>query len=332
MALCAELRHENIIQHIQTILEDKSIYMIFGYCEHDLLQIIHHHNQTLERRPIHAETIRSIMYQLLQGCCYLHRNWVMHRDLKPANIMVTASGQVKIGDLGLARIFREPLVSLYTGDKVVVTIWYRAPELLLGGRHYTPAIDLWAVGCIFGELLSLKPMFKGEEVKMDNRKSVPFQKYQMQRVVDVLGMPTVEGWPLLKSYPDFSHLTELYDPSRRQHRSNLLQNWYYATLGGLQYPPPDDKDQLSTPGEEGMSILQDLLTYNPEHRVNAEDALQHEYFKRDRGTPLEKCFASSQAQYPKRKIIQDQDNMSLPGTKQGGLPDDTRPSKRLKAG
>jgi cyclin-dependent kinase 8/11 len=69
------------------------------------------------------------------------------------------------GDLGLARLFNRPLQPLFNGDKVVVTIWYRAPELLLGSRHYTKAVDMWAVGCIFGELLALKPIFKGEEAR-----------------------------------------------------------------------------------------------------------------------------------------------------------------------
>ena len=111
--------------------------------------------------------------------------------------MVTATGEVKIGDLGLARLFWKPLQPLFSGDKVVVTIWYRAPELLLGSRHYTPAIDLWAVGCIFAELLSLRPIFKGEEAKMDNKKNVPFQRNQMQRIIDILGTPTSELRPLL---------------------------------------------------------------------------------------------------------------------------------------
>lgn len=78
---------------------------------------------------------------------------------------------------------------MFQGDKVVVTIWYRAPELLLGTHHYTKAIDVWAVGCIYGELLLLKPLFKGEEAKMDSKKSVPFQKDQMNRIIDILGFP-----------------------------------------------------------------------------------------------------------------------------------------------
>jgi cyclin-dependent kinase 8/11 len=208
MALCTELAHPNVVHTVEIILEDKCIYIVFEYAEHDLLQIIHHHNQP-QRQAIPAPTIKSILYQLLQGLVYLHRNWVMHRDLKPANIMVTSAGKVKIGDLGLARLFYKPLQSLFSGDKVVVTIWYRAPELLLGSRHYTPAVDLWAVGCIFAELLSLRPIFKGEEAKMDSKKTVPFQRNQMQKIVEIMGMPSKDRWPLLTAMPEYPQLSSL---------------------------------------------------------------------------------------------------------------------------
>lgn len=95
-----------------------------------------------------------------------------------------------LGDLGLARLFYKPLQPLFNGDKVVVTIWYRAPELLLGSRHYTKAIDIWAIGCIFAELITLRPIFKGEEAKVENKKTVPFQKNQLQKIFEVLGNPT----------------------------------------------------------------------------------------------------------------------------------------------
>lgn len=97
---------------------------------------------------------------------------------------------MKTGDLGLARLFNKPLQPLFNGDKVVVTIWYRAPELLFGSRHYTKAIDMWAVGCIFGELLALKPIFKGEEAKMDGKKNVPFQRSQLSKIFEIMGTPT----------------------------------------------------------------------------------------------------------------------------------------------
>lgn len=119
----------------------------------------------------------------------MHEAHIIHRDLKPANILINSSGTVKIGDLGLARITYQPLQPLFAGDKVVVTIWYRAPELLMGARHYHWAVDTWAVGCVIAELASLRPIFKGEEVKMDGKKNVPFQRDQLIKVFEVVGTP-----------------------------------------------------------------------------------------------------------------------------------------------
>ncbi|KAF4582279.1 Serine/threonine-protein kinase SSN3 [Ophiocordyceps camponoti-floridani] len=236
MSLCSELRHANVIRLVEILLEDKCIYMVFEYAEHDLLQIIHHHTQQ-PRHPIPPATVKSIMFQLLNGCQYLHTNWVLHRDLKPANIMVTSAGEVKIGDLGLARRFDKPLHSLFSGDKVVVTIWYRAPELILGSFHYTPAIDMWAVGCIFAELLSLRPIFKGEEAKMDSKKTVPFQRNQMQKIVDIMGMPTRDRWPLLPTMPEYSQLNTLQAPAAHHHLQPPPQQHHQHHHGHSQPPP-----------------------------------------------------------------------------------------------
>lgn len=344
MALCSELSHNNVIGLVETILEDKCIFMVFEYAEHDLLQIIHHHTQQ-PRHPIPPSTIKSIMFQLLNGCQYLHTNWVLHRDLKPANIMVTSAGEVRIGDLGLARLFWKPLHALFSGDKVVVTIWYRAPELLLGSKHYTPATDMWAVGCIFAELLSLRPIFKGEEAKMDNKKTVPFQRNQMQKIVDIMGLPTKDKWPLLTSMPDYNQLSTLQPPLSaphhghhyNQHRhaisSSHLEKWYYNTINqvsaGSGAAPP-----LASLGKEGYELLAGLLTYNPEKRLTAEQALQHPFFTTGPDKVSANCFEGLKTEYPHRRVSQDDNDIrtgSLPGTKRSGLPDDSlRPGKRLK--
>jgi cyclin-dependent kinase 8/11 len=346
ISLCSELSHPNLIHLVEIILEEKCIFMVFEYCEHDLLQIIHHHTQPA-RHAIPARMIKSILFQLLNGLLYLHRNWVLHRDLKPANIMVTSNGAVRIGDLGLARLFYKPLTSLFSGDKVVVTIWYRSPDLLLGSKHYTPAVDLWAVGCIFAELLSLRPIFKGEEAKMDSKKTVPFQRSQMIKIIEVLGLPTKEDWPGIVEMPEYAQLLAFgrlggaaYTSSsttgtiNHGHSSNPvsragLETWYNNVLRSANYPT-DPPDSDSTPGPLGFDLLAALLTYDPHKRLTAEEALEHPYFRDDDGKGkvniTANCFEGLEEQYPHRRVSSDDNSIgtgSLPGTKRSGLPDDS---------
>ncbi|TGZ84019.1 Serine/threonine-protein kinase SSN3 [Ascodesmis nigricans] len=339
MALCSELSHPNVIALHEIILEDKCIYMVFSYAEHDLLQIIHHHSSSPTRPPIPAATIKSILWQLLNGVAYLHQNWVLHRDLKPANIMVTRSGELKIGDLGLARLFYKPLQSLYTGDKVVVTIWYRAPELLLGSKHYTAAIDLWAVGCIFAELLALRPIFKGEEAKMEKKSTVPFQRNQMQKIIEILGTPRKEDWPELTSMPEYSQLPML------KTCPDMLETWWMsvtdgpAAAGGRSFQGFSGSGGTAAGGglqntKAGLELLKGLLTYDPMKRWTAQRALESPFFKEGTRVSLH-AFDSHENQYPNRRVTQDDNDLSLPGTKRSGLPDDSfagraPPVKRVK--
>ncbi|KAF8419428.1 kinase-like domain-containing protein [Tirmania nivea] len=312
MALCSELNHENVIHLVEIILEDKCIYMVFEYAEHDLLQIIHFHTHA-DRPRIPESTIKSVLWQLLNGVSYLHQNWVLHRDLKPANIMVTASGEVKIGDLGLARLFWKPLQPLFSGDKVVVTIWYRAPELLLGSRHYTPAIDLWAVGCIFAELLALCPIFKGEEAKMDNKKNVPFQRNQMGKIIEILGTPTKERWPTIHQQPEYAQL-QGFKPTLPQ-----LDTWYA---------------QIGATNRLGFELLQGLLEYDPVKRLTAMQALEHKYFLEGAKLSLnafEPAAGAPPTEYPHRRVSQEDNDISRPGTKRTGVQDDSLGGQRKKA-
>ncbi|TID30737.1 hypothetical protein CANINC_000653 [Pichia inconspicua] len=285
MSLCRELQHKHVSRLMHIHLERKCVYMVFEYAEHDLLQVIHYHSHA-EVPPLPLVSVKSILSQLLHGLAYLHENRVLHRDLKPANIMVSADGVVKIGDLGLARSFADPLNTLYAGDKVVVTIWYRAPELLLGARHYTPAVDLWAVGCILGELISLRPLFKGEETKMEitglNQKkhtTMPFQENQFLKIIQVLGTPTLDEWPSLQQYPEWQQLGKFTQFPKNLHA------WY---ANHCNYPD----------GVGPFKLLEKLLIYDPLKRVSAEDAILDDWFFNEPNL-RDNVFVM---RYPKRKI------------------------------
>jgi serine/threonine protein kinase len=106
------------------------------------------------------------MYQILSAVEHMHTNWVIHRDIKPSNVMVFMNlpemGRVQLGDFGLARHFKDTLTEMGP-DNQVCTLWYRAPELLLGATSYSIAIDIWSIGCVFAEMLTSQPLFVSRE-------------------------------------------------------------------------------------------------------------------------------------------------------------------------
>lgn len=109
--------------------------------------------------PLPQETVKKFTYQILQATAYCHAHRVMHRDLKPQNLLIDKDGNVKLADFGLARAFGLP-VKTYTHE--VVTLWYRAPEILLGCKEYSTPIDIWSIGCIFAEMAQRKALFIGD--------------------------------------------------------------------------------------------------------------------------------------------------------------------------
>lgn len=263
--LLRELKNRYIVDLVDVMMDeqDKALYLVFDYAEHDLLEMIRWHHSRNNTSPMPLQTVKSLTYQILQGINHLHTNWIIHRDLKPSNILVTGvdkppneRGCVKIADFGLARLFQAPLRPMSDVDAVVVTIWYRAPELLLGAKHYTKAIDLWAIGCIFAELVTSKPLFQGieKERKGDNRN--PFQADQIDKIFRVLGKPTPQSWPGVSELPNWVE----------------AQNWQ-------EYPSalPKKIPELA-PDSAGFNLLTRLLDYNPATRITASEALQHPFF------------------------------------------------------
>ncbi|XP_004863991.1 cyclin-dependent kinase 11B [Heterocephalus glaber] len=180
----------------------------------------------------------------LQGCRSVEEFQCLNRTLPPT--WPPAPLSLQVGDFGLAREYGSPLKA-YT--PVVVTLWYRAPELLLGAKEYSTAVDMWSVGCIFGELLTQKPLFPGKS-EID----------QINKVFKDLGTPSEKIWPGYNDLPAVKKMTFSEYPY------NNLRKRFGALLS-----------------DQGFDLMNKFLTYFPGRRINAEDGLKHEYF---RETPL----------------------------------------------
>merc|ERR1719197_2023245 len=159
------------------------------------------------RKPMDAELVQSYMYQLVRGMDFCHRRGIMHRDLKPQNLLINRAGELKIADFGLARAFGIPVRS-YTHE--VVTLWYRAPDVLMGSRKYSTPVDIWSVGCIFAEMVNGRPLFPGNT-----------DSEQLQKIFKVLGTPDETIWPTIHELPDWK--TD-YTTFERQPWQNIIPN------------------------------------------------------------------------------------------------------------
>nr|XP_044613113.1 cyclin-dependent kinase 19 isoform X3 [Equus asinus] len=291
--LLRELKHPNVIALQKVFLShsDRKVWLLFDYAEHDLWHIIKFHRASkANKKPMQLprSMVKSLLYQILDGIHYLHANWVLHRDLKPANILVMGEGpergRVKIADMGFARLFNSPLKPLADLDPVVVTFWYRAPELLLGARHYTKAIDIWAIGCIFAELLTSEPIFhcRQEDIKTSN----PFHHDQLDRIFSVMGFPADKDWEDIRKMPEYPTLQKDF------------RRTTYANSSLIKYM---EKHKVK-PDSKVFLLLQKLLTMDPTKRITSEQALQDPYFQED-PLPTLDVFAGCQIPYPKREFL-----------------------------
>ncbi|KZV39976.1 cyclin-dependent kinase G-2 [Dorcoceras hygrometricum] len=257
-----------------------SIFMVMEYMEHDLKGLM----ETI-KQPFSQSEVKCLMLQLLGGVKYLHDNWVLHRDLKTSNLLMNNRGELKICDFGLARQYGSPLKP-YTS--LVVTLWYRAPELLLGAKQYSTAIDMWSLGCIMAELLSKEPLFNGKtEVE------------QLDKIFKILGTPNETIWPGFSKLPGvkvnfvkhklpalgdsgLAFLPPLVTVSDIWLRNLVASNhrlvYFRYNLLRKKFPATSftGSPVLS---DAGFDLLNKLLTYDPDKRITAEDALNHPWFR-----------------------------------------------------
>jgi cyclin-dependent kinase 2 len=145
ISLLKNMKHHSIVQLFDVIFAGGCIYMVFEYLDMDLKKLLDRKKSLLT-----PKLVKSYMHQLLEAIDYCHTNRILHRDLKPQNLLLDCMGHIKLADFGLARNFNIPLRA-YTHE--VVTLWYRAPEILLGTKLYTTSVDIWSLGCIFAEMV-----------------------------------------------------------------------------------------------------------------------------------------------------------------------------------
>nr|XP_061803478.1 cyclin-dependent kinase 11B-like isoform X7 [Nerophis lumbriciformis] len=236
-------QHPNIVTVREIVVGSNmdKIYIVMNYVEHDLKSLM----ETM-KQPFLPGEVKTLMIQLLRGVRHLHDNWILHRDLKTSNLLLSHKGILKVGDFGLAREYGSPLKP-YT--PVVVTLWYRSPELLLGAKEYSTAVDMWSVGCIFGELLTQKPLFPGKS-EID----------QINKIFKDLGTPSEKIWP------GYNELPAVKKMSFTEYHYNNLRKRFGALLS-----------------DQGFDLMNKFLTYCPSKRIVSDEALKHEYF---RETPL----------------------------------------------
>ncbi|CAK0742703.1 Cyclin-dependent kinase B1-1 [Coccomyxa viridis] len=226
------------VQHVE---ENKKpvLYLVFEYLSTDLKKFMDRIGKG-PNFPLPPKLIKSFMYQLMKGVAHCHKHGVMHRDLKPQNLLVDDETEcLKIADLGLGRAYSVPIKS-YTHE--IVTLWYRAPEVLLGATHYAPAVDIWSVGCIFAELVTKVPLFPGD-----------CELRQLLHIFKLLGTPTEAEWEGVSQLRDWHE----------------FPNWRKQSLA----------EHFPALEPAGVDLLDAMFIYDPALRITAKDALSHAYFE-----------------------------------------------------
>ncbi|XP_024131417.2 cyclin-dependent kinase-like 1 isoform X2 [Oryzias melastigma] len=231
-----KLKHANLVNLMEVFRRKRKLHLVFEYCDHTVLNELDRHP-----RGVPEHLVKSITWQTLQAVNFCHKQNCIHRDVKPENILITKQQVIKLCDFGFARILTGP--SDYYTD-YVATRWYRAPELLVGDTQYGPPVDVWAIGCVFAELLSGIPLWPGKS-DMD----------QLYLIRKTLGDLTP------------------------RHQQVFSTNQYFC---GLPIPEPQEREPLEQKypnlSQQTLSLMKSCLKMDPSERLSCEQLLQHPYF------------------------------------------------------
>jgi serine/threonine protein kinase len=241
ISLLKELTHPNVVKLLDVRCSHSSLYLIFEFVEQDL-------RQYLKRKGVFwGKELRSAGLQLLEAVHCLHAHRILHRDLKPQNLLIDKVGRIKVADFGLARAFNVP-IKPFTHE--VVTLWYRAPEILLGIDRYSTPVDIWSCGCIFSEMATGQALFPGDS-EIDT----------LFKIFQVLGTPTAEQWPGLIDLPDFKRTFPKWKST----------NFQPTRMNEIRRKAP-------MVGEQGLVVLGKMLRYDPVSRPAARTLSEDPYF------------------------------------------------------
>ncbi|TVY56330.1 Cyclin-dependent kinase 1 [Lachnellula cervina] len=259
ISLLKEMNDPNIVRLFNIVHADgHKLYLVFEFLDLDLKKYMEAlpvseggrgkglpdgSGPDLGRLGLGDKMVKKFMSQLCEGVRYCHSHRVLHRDLKPQNLLIDREGNLKLADFGLARAFGVPLRT-YTHE--VVTLWYRSPEILLGGRQYSTGVDMWSVGCIFAEMCTRKPLFAGDS-EID----------EIFKIFKLLGTPTEAEWPGVSDKTCFPDFKTSFPKWQRDMSQPLIKEL-------------DD---------QGLDLLEQMLVYDPAGRISAKASCMHPYFE-----------------------------------------------------
>ncbi|KAL4764185.1 Cdk5/Pho85 family cyclin-dependent kinase [Aspergillus foveolatus] len=236
ISLMKELHHDNILSLYDVVHTENKLMLVFEYMDQDLKKYMDTHGNHGQLEPA---IVKSFAFQLLRGIAFCHDNRILHRDLKPQNLLINSKGQLKLADFGLARAFGIP-VNTFSNE--VVTLWYRAPDVLLGSRTYNTTIDIWSIGCIIAEMFTGRALFPGTT-----------NEDQLQKIFRVMGTPSERTWPGVSQFPEYKSDFPVY-------------------------PPQDLRHVVPRIDPYGLDLLRCMLRLQPDLRISAIDALRHPWF------------------------------------------------------